>query len=263
MTLGNYPDLALASARKLASSYRVQIDAGADPAAEKQAAKRAAQAEKSVAWLIDDYQTKILPGLSASTNRTYSRQRKRIRTQFGGRPAPSINGSDIATLLRRYQERGWREAESFWIVAKELFKHGPGQHVITTHPCTDIDLEAVIGKRPAPRKRLMLTNAELKHVMNPSMNRINQLAVWVLLATMVRSNEFVTALWANVHLDEETVDALGCALANTGVENRNGYGRAPDAAGGRLVPRTAAIGLELRVRCTCPHLQPPRVSARR
>lgn len=211
LTLGNYPDLGLSGARKLAAVQRVKIDAGADPAAEKQAAKRAAEAEKSFDWLADDYDAKQLAHLSISSQRTYRRQLKRMKLQFRSRTAASIRAEDVVALVGRYKKNGWREAESLWIAAKQVFKHGRGQRVITANPCRDVELEAIIGKRPPPRKRLMLTNDELVHVMNPAMNRQNQLSAWILLATMVRSDELVSALRENVHLDDAIVKSLGCA----------------------------------------------------
>lgn len=211
LTLGNYPDLALGPARKLAASHRVDIDAGGDPAGDKQAARRASHAERSVDWLLDDYRVKVLRHLSASTNRSYSRQLKRISLQFKGRGVGAVRSEDIVALVRRYEPNGWREAETLWIVAKEVFKHARGQSLISVSPCTAVDLVSVIGNRPPKKKRLMLSDAELVHVLNPAMNRTNQLTIWILLATMVRSEELITARRDNLHLDDETVQALGCA----------------------------------------------------
>lgn len=43
LTLGNYPDISLAAARKLAREHRVAVDQGGDPATAKQEAKSRAR----------------------------------------------------------------------------------------------------------------------------------------------------------------------------------------------------------------------------
>ncbi|MGF6639201.1 hypothetical protein OKW38_005510 [Paraburkholderia sp. MM5496-R1] len=45
LTLGNYPDMSLAAARKLARQHRVKIDGGGDPAREKRIKKARAAAD--------------------------------------------------------------------------------------------------------------------------------------------------------------------------------------------------------------------------
>ncbi|WP_256942986.1 Arm DNA-binding domain-containing protein [Achromobacter xylosoxidans] len=80
-TIGNYPDISLADARKEASRLRAMIDAGKDPAAEKRKAKQKARSAKNMRWLADDYKEEVLKHLSASTNRNYKRQLVRIEKE--------------------------------------------------------------------------------------------------------------------------------------------------------------------------------------
>ena len=69
LTLGNYPDLTLAAARKLARERRVEVDQGKDPAAQKQLDKMRAKAAWTVRELADDYKAKKLtsPPLAEGT----------------------------------------------------------------------------------------------------------------------------------------------------------------------------------------------------
>ncbi|WP_230972977.1 Arm DNA-binding domain-containing protein [Burkholderia vietnamiensis] len=50
LTLGNYPDLSLAAARKAGRAHRVAIDNGADPAA----AKKTERAASAAAWTVNE-----------------------------------------------------------------------------------------------------------------------------------------------------------------------------------------------------------------
>lgn len=69
ITLGNYPDLTLAAARKLARERRVDVDQGKDPAADKKVLKMRTQMAWTVRELISDYKEKKLttPPLAEGT----------------------------------------------------------------------------------------------------------------------------------------------------------------------------------------------------
>jgi integrase len=78
-----------------------------------------------------------------------------------------------------------------------LFRHAAGRKLVATNPCIGIDLTALLGKRPATKRRLMLNRDELLLLMRADMNRENALAVRLLLATAVRSSELRTAKWSH------------------------------------------------------------------
>lgn len=70
LTIGNYPDITLAEARRLAREKRAEIDRGGDPAAEKRKATAAAFQDWNVRELIQDYREKVLTALGNSTQRS-------------------------------------------------------------------------------------------------------------------------------------------------------------------------------------------------
>ena len=212
LTLGNYPDMKLSDARKLAREKRVEIDRGMSPAVEKQRQK----AEMRMAILVKDgvldYEAKKLPALSSSTNRTYTRQLKRITALLGKIPAKDVEPHHIVSLLERHKHRGWRETETLLIVARELFAHISGKAAIGLDPCGPVSLTAIAGERPAPRTRLMLTSQELALTMNAPLSRENQLCIRILLATCVRGHELWTAKLEDIHIDETTLVESGAGL---------------------------------------------------
>ena len=63
-------------------------------------------------------------------------------------------------------------------------------------------LSAVLGPRPAVRKRLMLSREELHLLLNARMRLYNALPIRILLATGVRGSELYTARWKAVHIEE-------------------------------------------------------------
>lgn len=218
VTIGNYPDISLAEARKEASRLRAMIDSGKDPAAEKRAAKQKARAAKNVEWLVNDYKDKVLKHLAPSTNRSYKRQLVRIEKEWRSRPIEEISHADVIELISKTKasfkthKSGWRETETLYIVTREIFKHATGQRIVLVNPGVGISLEAIIGKRPKAKTRLMLTEDELAEFLHAKMNRQNQLSVWIIAATCVRVSEFSTALRQNIRIDELTIKRLGAGL---------------------------------------------------
>lgn len=209
LTLGNYPDLTLAEARKLARERRVEIDQGKDPAAEKQRKKTEARTAHDLESFIKDYRKKKLSTLSASTQRSYERNLKRLSAMYGKKSAKEITPADIVTLLQRHLKRGWVETETLFIAIKEVFKHASGNAAISLDPCGPINFRAVAGERPEVKKRLMLTDDELRIVMNANMNRQNQLSTRIILATCVRKSELDQSMKENIFIDDLTVKRLG------------------------------------------------------
>ncbi len=99
LTIGNYPDISLGEARKIAREKRAEIDRGGDPASDKRKATAMAFQDWTVRQLIQDYREKVLTGLGNSTQRSYSRALIRIETQLGSAAASTITPQDMVALL--------------------------------------------------------------------------------------------------------------------------------------------------------------------
>lgn len=200
LTIGNYPDIALAEARQLAREKRAEIDRGGDPAAEKRKATAAAFQDWNVRELIQDYREKVLTALGNSTQRSYSRALIRIETQLGSLPVSKITPQDIVALLES-QKIAWSESRMLLCTAKMLFKHAAGRKLLAINPCIGIELASLVGKRPPIRRRLMLSEDELKQLLHANMRKENLLAIKLLLVNAVRSEELFNARWEHFDLD--------------------------------------------------------------
>jgi integrase len=200
VTLGRYPDVSLAAARISASKKRVAIIDGVNPADEVRKVK--VRQEWTVRQLINDYRDKVLSTFAESTQSSYGRNLTRVENGMGGMSLQSVGPADVIAELERHK-LGWVEAFTLWCVLRGIFKHAAGKKMVAASPCAGIQLESVIGKRPEPRKRLMLADDELHVLMNAAMNDENLLSVRILLATGVRASELFTALRQHVFLDEK------------------------------------------------------------
>ena len=199
VTLGRYPDLSLAAARLMAAKKRLALVEGVNPADEVRKAK--SHRDWTIRELIRDYKELVLSTLAESTQRSYGRNLKRIENGMGAMSVQSVAPADVVAQIERVKA-GWVELFTLWCALRGIFKHAAGKKLIVASPCAGIQLEAIIGKRPEKRTRLMLTDDEIAVLMNADMNLENLLSVGILLATGVRISELNNALKANVHLEE-------------------------------------------------------------
>ncbi|KVN13905.1 integrase [Burkholderia stagnalis] len=201
LTIGNYPDISLAQARKIAREERAKVDGGADPASDKRRAVVFSYRDLTVRSLVADYREKVLSGLAPSTQISYGRNLDRAEAKIGSITVSQITPLDIVALLDETHTT-WSESYTLLCAIKGVFRHAVGKRLIAINPCVGIELNAVVGRRPPIRQRLMLTDEELHVVLNATMNRENLLSVCILAGTGVRSEELYRGKKINVFLDE-------------------------------------------------------------
>jgi integrase len=194
LTIGNYPDIGLSDARKLAREKRAEIDGGSDPASDKRKTKALALQDWIVRQLIEDYRELILKDLGDSTRRSYGRGLTRIESKIGSLAVSKITPLDIVAMIEAVGAT-WSESNMLLTTAKMLFRHAAGKKLIPANPCAGIELTALMGKRPPVKRRLMLSEAELRVLLVAKMSRENALAVRLLLGTAVRTDELRNAKW--------------------------------------------------------------------
>lgn len=205
LTLGRYPELSLAEARKRALEARGKVMGGTDVAREKRQVKIERAAAQSFSQLTEDYMAKAFPRLSANT---ISQRRRHIEQiivpRLGVLPAREVTTADVVALVETVGlQRSKNVAELVLTAISEIFKHGLARHVVTTNPCAPISAAAIVGKPEPRRKRLMLTEDELRALL-PALDRIgeqNALTIKLLLATCARIGELARARW--IHVDPE------------------------------------------------------------
>nr|WP_137839918.1 site-specific integrase [uncultured Aquabacterium sp.] len=205
ITLGNYPDLTLAAARKLARERRVDVDQGKDPAADKKVLKMRTQMAWTVRELISDYKEKKLTTPPLAEGTVYYRKwdlDKIIGPKLGSMEVRHVTPADIVHVIES-SKRSWTICKRLLTSAKLLFAHACGKRLINVNPCVGIDLTALMGARPPIRKRVMLTEDELRALLKDisDIGVENGLAFRILLATCVRSIELAKARWE--HIDFE------------------------------------------------------------
>jgi integrase len=202
LTLGRYPDVTLAAARKLAAEKRVEVQQGVDVARRKQLAKLEAAREWTFKRLADDYLVRAGENLAAVTIEGRRQQlRDYVHGRIGHLPAREVSPGEIVEIVERSGEKSLHVARLVLIALREVFAHGVARHVVETNPCAHIKAKAIIGAPPSRRARIMLSDAELSAMLGalPAIGKQNELVARVLLATCTRIGELTRAEWKHVN----------------------------------------------------------------
>ena len=208
LTLGNYPDLSLKSARERAREERAQIQRGVDVAAERQRVKRHAKTAVTFRQLCEDYQTKVMPGLAANTvKQRLQHFKSHILLFIGSIPCKEVTPDDIVSLVRKVGLKTTPNiAELVLTATSEVFKHGQRTSAVTINPCFGLQAYAIAGRPEVKRLRLKLSEDELR-VLLPNLHLLgkeNALAIRIQLATCCRIGELARAHWDHVDLENKT-----------------------------------------------------------
>lgn len=205
LTLGNYPDLPLRSARERTREERAKIQRGIDVAAVRQREKRQAMSAISFRQLCEDYQTKVMSDLAANTVKQRQQHFKtHILPAIGGIPCKEVTPEDIVSLVRKVGIKTTPNiAELVLTATSEVFKHGQRTSAVTVNPCFGLQAFAIAGRPEVKRQRLNLSEDELR-VLLPNIHLLgkeNALAARIQLATCCRIGELARAQWE--HIDSE------------------------------------------------------------
>ena len=147
LTLGRYPDLSLAMARKRATKERARIADGIDPAAEKRREKLAKATAQSFKDLAEDYMKRAAPALSSAT-RTETRRYldKDIVPRLGGLPIKAVTPAEVVHFVETIAARSPTVARRSFQILSTIFSHGLAKHLCAANPCAGLKPAAIIGQ---------------------------------------------------------------------------------------------------------------------
>jgi integrase len=157
----------------------------------------------TVAELAQDYSGKIIPTLAANTRRMRQAYIGDIASALGPIPAKDLTGADIVGLIERVGlQRGAIVAGKLMGALRGLMAHGVAKRIIAADPSAGIKVSAICGAEPAPRRRLMLDEAEIRVLMTTgALPEAPHIALKIMLGTCVRVSELVGARWEHVDWD--------------------------------------------------------------
>lgn len=210
LTLGRYPDLTIAEARKLAAEKRVAVSQGVDVAQAKQDQKRAAEKAATLAKvgtvkaLYEDWFARQIEGQRKEPHQVAGVFALHILPKLGRLPVTEVRPADVDAMLRPLSDRGIvQTARKALQLTKALFDYAMKRHLIEANPAAPYGWRDLGGK-VGPRSRV-LSRAELVKLFaamreTPGFPPYSAAALKLLLATGVRKMELLKATWGEFDL---------------------------------------------------------------
>ncbi|MGD9107592.1 MAG: tyrosine-type recombinase/integrase [Gammaproteobacteria bacterium] len=201
MTLGNYPALSLAEARKKHHQALTSLAKGIDPATDAIRKKNKARSAQTVNDLIDEYLEKWAKPRKRSWQEDERMLKKDIAPVIGRKKVKDITRRDIILILDGVLERGSPIAANRTLaVARRMFNFAVERDIAAYSPC-----HMVKSPSKENRKERMLNDAEIKSfwfgLNNAAMADLTKLALKLQLVTAQRKGEIVSAEWNEFDLN--------------------------------------------------------------
>jgi integrase len=138
-TIGTYPKMKLAAARKKVGELDDLLRDGIDPLAEKQKNKNR-PAPVTVESLSDLFIEKHLPKLKKSTREDYERRIKIIKSEVGSIPAKDLSRSDIISFLEDILEENEAPIQSNRLraILSSMYSFGVNRGLVDYNPVQQV-----------------------------------------------------------------------------------------------------------------------------
>jgi integrase len=209
LTLGNYPDMALAQARVEARQARVLLDRQQDPLSIRRAALAEERRKGSFKALCEDWYRAEVQARGLKHPAVPRRHLDRyLLPKFGRLAASDVTPSDIARLLDDLKGRAPTAANDLLRFTRRIFAFGVRRRYVLSNPAADFSPRLDAGGIERPRSRA-LSFDELAQLFEkiretPSFGEDNLLAIRLVLALCVRKGELLGARWMEFDLDGAT-----------------------------------------------------------
>lgn len=209
LTLGNYPDMALAQARIEARQARVLLDRQQNPLSVRRAALDEERQKGSFKALCEDWYRAEVQARGLKHPAVPRRYLDRYLVPKLGRMAASeVTPADVARLLDGIKGRAPTAANDLLRFTRRIFAFGVRRRLVTSNPAADFSPRLDAGGTERPRSRA-LSSDEIAQLFEraretPNFGEDNLLAIKLLLALCVRKGELLGARWEEFDLDGNT-----------------------------------------------------------
>ncbi len=202
--LGRYPDLSLKDARALARQDRALLQQGTDVAAAKRLDKLKASDIHTVESLSKAWYERHILGSYKHPEVVERVLRRHIKPVIGKLPVEEIRPVHVDRVLTKIVDAGAptvaNDALRYMV---RMFHFAVKRRLIETNPAYGFDMSDAGGAESSrvrwlKKDELMTLAHDMKST--PNFGRLNELAVWLLLALCVRKMELLSARWSDFDL---------------------------------------------------------------
>ena len=208
MTLGQYPEITLASARQMRADVKYHLANGDDPRTIKKNNERQQllESNNTFAMVADEYISRQTH-LSPATHKNNTRYAKYLHEHIGDLPISSIKPIDVLDACRTVENKGYLEtALKMKSLAGQVFRYG-----VQTAKCErDVtqDLKGAL-RQPPTKHYAAITDPVEFGAMLRSLEDYNgsfevKCALKLMPLLFVRSGEMRYAMWSDFDFDKKT-----------------------------------------------------------
>lgn len=203
MVLGSYPVITLAAARKLRNLYAGKVAAGQSPVEDRLKARVEQAGGVLVRDFADRYIAEIVKPRTKSTANVRLYFTSAIIPELGDCALSDVTPDDIQRLVYRKRDNG-RPAAAIKLhgVLKRFFEYAHDQRLIPENPVKRVNAKNLGESKPRER---YLSPEELtvflRTLDGSHQSHQFQCAFRLLLLTLVRKSELLTAEWSEIDLD--------------------------------------------------------------
>lgn len=203
ITIGPFPAISVAEARKIATKHRANISQGIDVAADKKRTLKGLKDELTVSELADDYIAVDLNSRRRSTAKLYGGYIRRwVLPSLGSLPVNTISSRDIVGMLEAAKGHGRGALRTLLAATRNIFTHGLGKGKVTRNPAEGIKLKSILAPQPR-RKAVALEGEELGRFLRALPDDPSGWAFRLHLMTGVRPAELLEAPWREFALSSK------------------------------------------------------------
>lgn len=205
LSLGSYPALSLAEARKAHLDARKLVMAGKSPSQAKQAERlRLSDDLQTVRGLAKAYMADHLAGLASEQNATRW-IKNHILPNIGGKFLYEVTPADCVAIVERIKRKGAPAvARKVLEQLRGIFGYAVDRHLLTINPAAQVRAAKIIGSKQSRQR--VLSPSEIKQLFeavetfptSPS----NRIAFKLILLTLCRKGELVKTAWEHVDLEQ-------------------------------------------------------------
>ncbi len=206
LTLGNFPDMSLATARTEARQARVLLDQQQDPMRVRRAAKAEERQRGSFAELCEDWFHREIADRGIKHPEAPRRYLDNyLIPKFGRMPAVEVTASDIARMIDTVKVRAPTAANDLLRFTRRIFAFGVRRRIVPSNPAADFSPRLDGGGTERARDRALSLD-ELAQLFEKireteTFGGDNLLAMKLLLALCVRKGELLCARWEEFDLE--------------------------------------------------------------
>lgn len=160
-TIGHYPAMSLADARREAERNYALAKEGTDPFEQEREEQRA-RAEKD-ARKFGAFAEKFIADRAANRRAEIDAReiRRNLIAEWGERPLHSIKPRDVRLLIDAIRKRAPYEARNVWTHVVQIFKLAVHEELIEVSPCASLDKRLLFASAKLRPRDRVLNDAEL------------------------------------------------------------------------------------------------------